>query len=400
MKARPSFVVVGLLLALILLMVRSTFLETVPPEVTIEGIGEVVRAGASATIRAVEDDLGIGQMVVLLDGEIAQVDGGEGPWTFTLPDALEDGQHTLVVIARDRSWNRNEGRARVAFRSDSTAPRLRLAPSTRAAQGRVLPIVLGADEPLASVEATAFDRPLPLVERDGLWVGVTGAGVSQEDGELVAVVTDVLGNTAERRLPLPVATTTFAGGGVVTLDAKRQANQKDGGLRAQDRERRREAYATPQETWLVDGPAVPAVEGVISSPFGKRRTYNTGIVRHHLGTDIAAPQGRPVHASAAGVVALAEALPIHGNAVVLRHGPSLSTSYNHLHTIDVEVGQTVQQGEVVGTVGSTGQSTGPHLHWGLVAGGVAVAAEGWLERDLLAVSPEDRAALEAPWNEP
>ena len=402
MTVRPAFAIVGALALVLLLAAQMLVFETAPPTMRIEGIskGESAPPSATVTVHATDARLGISEVVALLDGGLQPVAGGPEIWTLQLPPGLQDGEHSLVVFARDRSWNRNEARRMVPFRSDGSPPRFRLAPSTSAAQGRVLPILLSADEPAQDVQATAFGRPLRLDRRGDLWVGLTGAGVSEEDGELVITAEDALGNRGERRIPLPVASTDFPQGGVVTLDARRQKNQQDEALRAQDREKRQAAYAVAQDEWLVAGPALLPCEGVVSSPFGKVRRYNTGVVRHHLGTDIAVGQGTPVMAAGAGVVSLAEALPIHGNAVIVRHGPSLSTSYNHLHSIDVQVGATVARGDVVGTVGSTGQSTGPHLHWGMVAGGVAVAAETWLELDLLSPSDEDRAALEAPWPAP
>lgn len=402
MNVRPAVVVGGLVALALLLGVRLWLLESSPPTLQIAGVtpGGVVLPTAILAVHTEDEGLGIGELVALIDGELIVVSGGPTDWTIPLPARLPEGAHALVLLARDRSWNRNETRERLEFRTDGSPPRFRLAPSTQAAQGRVLPIALAADEFARQVEATAFGRPLALEQRGGLWLGLTGAGVSEEDGELVITAEDALGNRGERRIPLPVATTDFPDGGVVTLDARRQKNQQDEALRAEDRSKRQAAYAQPQPEWLVEGPGQAPCEGIVSSAFGKVRRYNTGVVRHHLGTDIAAGRGTPVRSSGAGVVALAEGLPIHGNAVIVRHGPSLSTSYNHLHTIDVEVGQAVGKGDVVGTVGSTGQSTGPHLHWGMVAGGVAVAAESWLEGDLLSPSAEDRAALEAPWPAP
>jgi murein DD-endopeptidase MepM/ murein hydrolase activator NlpD len=96
-----------------------------------------------------------------------------------------------------------------------------------------------------------------------------------------------------------------------------------------------------------------------------------------------------VKAPAGGIVTLAEELHIYGNAVIVKHGPRVSSSYNHLSTIGVAVGDVVEAGDVVGEVGSTGQSTGPHLHWGMVVGGVAVDAEQWSDRDFDAPLPGD-----------
>lgn len=104
--------------------------------------------------------------------------------------------------------------------------------------------------------------------------------------------------------------------------------------------------------------------GRISGRYGNQRILNGKPRRPHLGIDIAAPQGSPVVASAAGVVSLAEAdLFYTGGTIVLDHGHGVTSVYSHLASVDVTVGQVVLVGERIGTVGSTGRSTGPHLDW-------------------------------------
>ena len=104
--------------------------------------------------------------------------------------------------------------------------------------------------------------------------------------------------------------------------------------------------------------------GRISGRYGNQRILNGEPRRPHLGVDIAAPLGTPVRASAPGLVVLAEPdLFFTGGTIVLDHGHGLTTIYSHLARIDVASGQDVAAGVQVGTVGSTGRSTGPHLDW-------------------------------------
>jgi len=302
-------------------------------------------------------------------------------WTVTRP-APADGEHPFALCATDRSLRHNERCVDATVIADNTPPALTLAGGEGLAQGGAAGFVVRTSEPLATVWARFDGRAVTLApqpDAPGVYRGFLGAGVGQEPGpsELVVSGVDAAGLRQNVAFELAVAKTTFPDGGYVQLSPERAANMKNDTKRAFDREQRAAAYARPQEGWLLDEPIAVPTAGRVSSPFGKVRTYNTGVVRHHLGTDIAAPRGQPVVASAAGVVALAEELPIHGGAVVLRHAPDVSSSYNHLSVISVEVGQTVAAGEVVGEVGSTGQSTGPHLHWGFVVGGVAVAPEQW-----------------------
>ncbi len=101
----------------------------------------------------------------------------------------------------------------------------------------------------------------------------------------------------------------------------------------------------------------------ITSTFGQRRHPILGTTRLHAGVDLGAGHGTPVHASAAGEVVWAGPRGGYGNTVIIDHHNALATLYAHQSSVAVSVGQTVEQGQVVGAVGSTGLSTGPHLHW-------------------------------------
>lgn len=104
--------------------------------------------------------------------------------------------------------------------------------------------------------------------------------------------------------------------------------------------------------------------GPISGVYGSQRILNGKPQAPHWGIDIAVSTGTPVHAPAAGEVTLAEPdLYYSGGTVILNHGGTLSSSFLHLSRLDVEVGDWVDQGQLLGAVGSTGRSTGPHLDW-------------------------------------
>ena len=96
--------------------------------------------------------------------------------------------------------------------------------------------------------------------------------------------------------------------------------------------------------------------GIRSDPFHRTAAM-------HAGVDLAAPTGTPVHATANGVVSRAEVAPGYGNLVQINHGASIQTRYGHLSRIFVTLGQRVRRGEVIALVGSTGRSTGSHLHY-------------------------------------
>jgi murein DD-endopeptidase MepM/ murein hydrolase activator NlpD len=114
------------------------------------------------------------------------------------------------------------------------------------------------------------------------------------------------------------------------------------------------------------------VAGPVTSPFGWRWG------RMHEGIDIAASTGTPIHAAAAGTVIYCGWEEGYGNLVAIDHGGNLSTAYGHQSAIAVTCGQTVQQGDVIGYVGSTGHSTGPHLHFEVRVDGNPVDPLGYL----------------------
>ena len=104
------------------------------------------------------------------------------------------------------------------------------------------------------------------------------------------------------------------------------------------------------------------VKGIISGVYGSQRILNGKPKWPHYGIDIAAKQGTEIKSSGAGVVTMAEDdLYYTGGTVIMDHGHGISTIYSHLETVLVSVGDKINQGDIIGTVGSTGRSTGPHL---------------------------------------
>lgn len=121
---------------------------------------------------------------------------------------------------------------------------------------------------------------------------------------------------------------------------------------------------------------VPCAE--IGSEFGMRAHPILNVTRLHAGADIGVPTGTPVQASADGVVVLAEARGGYGNTVVIAHANSLGTVYAHNSELRVQVGQLVNRGDVIALAGSTGLSTGPHVHWETRLKGVPVNPRNFL----------------------
>ncbi len=117
------------------------------------------------------------------------------------------------------------------------------------------------------------------------------------------------------------------------------------------------------------------VEGKLSSRFGLRRYFNDKPRAPHAGLDFAVARGTPVKASAAGTVLASDDYFFNGKTIFIDHGNGLITLYCHLDQFDVQAGQTVSKGQLIGLSGETGRATGPHLHWSVVLNGVMVDPE-------------------------
>lgn len=131
---------------------------------------------------------------------------------------------------------------------------------------------------------------------------------------------------------------------------------------------RKARAAMSAEPFWKSGFIWPAA-GRISGVYGSYRVMNGKPLRPHFGLDVAAPTGAPIHAAAAGTVTLAHNdLYFSGRTVIVDHGLGVSTVYIHMNELKVATGDRVTQGQVIGTIGTTGRSTGPHLHWGLNLG--------------------------------
>jgi len=137
------------------------------------------------------------------------------------------------------------------------------------------------------------------------------------------------------------------------------SNQLEKLIQAKIAARKKSKQAAPDGTGILAWP----LRGRITSGFGYRRHPLWGGKSFHRGIDIAAPYGKSITAADGGEVILAGWWDGYGKAVVIDHGKSISTVYGHMSRIYVKNGQKIKKGQVVGLVGSTGYSTGPHLHF-------------------------------------
>jgi len=237
----------------------------------------------------------------------------------------------------------------------------------------------------ASVVAAGLAYPL-LSEGDGFLFGVVGLPLNATLGpsQLSITLRDDLGTLIEERIvgfevttvdrPVDYLELTEEQGAVLTPEAAvLESNLRIEQFLTFDRQRR--------WTGLFRMPA----EGFATTEFGQGRSINGGpIGGFHSGADIASEAGTAIQAAAAGRVAWAGEMPIRGNTVIVDHGAGVKTGYHHLQEILVQVDQEIAAGTVVGLMGSTGLSTGPHLHWELTIYGVNVDPKTWTRVDFTA----------------
>lgn len=224
------------------------------------------------------------------------------------------------------------------------------------------------------------ERPLHFVAREDGWVALTGIDAFAGPGRM----TLALGGAGTRpwypyEQDISVASAGFPAQAITIPEA--QSALLDPQIRSDE-----DAFlATIYEQFSAEQQweglfQVPVTATLVTAPYGGGRSYNDGPVSiFHSGTDFDGAVGTPILAAANGTVVFNDALQLRGNTVILDHGLGVFSGYYHLSESFVEVGQQVAAGEAVGAGGSTGLSTGPHLHWELQVNGVPVDGMRWTE---------------------
>ncbi len=139
-----------------------------------------------------------------------------------------------------------------------------------------------------------------------------------------------------------------------------------------DRASNRKVLATHTMANTIQDELIRPVPGIVTSEYGVQRVYNNSLQSIHRGVDFRGAMGSPIYAVADGIVATAELQYYIGNVVYLDHGQGVYSIYGHMSDISVKKGDFVQAGQEVGKVGSTGRSTGPHLHLSLTLQGISI----------------------------
>lgn len=159
----------------------------------------------------------------------------------------------------------------------------------------------------------------------------------------------------------------------ITVEGSKVTPPKDVLKRIEEeREEANKIYATANVGLKFDSKFILPMSSAVTSPFGTARVFNGTLKSYHGGTDFRAAVGTSVIAANDGVVVIAKDRYYAGGSVVIDHGEGIYTQYYHLSALNVKVGQSVKKGDTIALSGASGRVSGPHLHFGVIVGGVQV----------------------------
>lgn len=215
------------------------------------------------------------------------------------------------------------------------------------------------------------ERRVAVLREGGAWVALVGLALDLDPGTHPLRIAPVGGT--ERAATFSVGRRDYPLQRLSLPDRRKVEPLPEDLLRiAREQKRIDEIKAHWRDTAAPDADFRLPAHGRLSGSFGLRRVINGQPRSPHAGIDIAAPVGTPVQAAGAGVVLETGDFFFNGNAIYVDHGQGLVTLYCHLERIDVRAGDRVAAGQRIGLSGNSGRSSGPHLHWTVLANGVAV----------------------------
>ncbi|NYT57645.1 M23 family metallopeptidase [Alcaligenaceae bacterium] len=200
-----------------------------------------------------------------------------------------------------------------------------------------------------------------LRDSDQAWIAVVGIDLKTAVGQQSLQVQD---SDGKRQLIFEVQAKNYKS---QHIKLKNKSHVNPDPKQTQRFEREYEEQIRAYRNFRATGPSNVSldkpVNGRLSSPFGLRRFFNGEERNAHSGLDFAVPAGTAIKAPADGVVTIVADYFFNGKTVFIDHGQGFITMYCHLSAFQVEQGQQVDRGQVIGKVGATGRATGPHLHW-------------------------------------
>jgi murein DD-endopeptidase MepM/ murein hydrolase activator NlpD len=229
--------------------------------------------------------------------------------------------------------------------------------------GGVVVLPLGQVGDSKPLKVNYQDKDVLLLNDQGQWVAVVGLSLKAKPGPSELSWVDAASQT-KHSVPFDIKFKQYHVEHV-KLNNKRMVNplQEDLTRIKQETNLQQKVYQSFSTIDLTSIQMISPTDRPVSGAFGSRRVFNGEERNPHLGTDFKAPAGSPIKAPLAGRVALVGDYFFNGQTVLVDHGQGLISMFAHLSSIKVKEGDQLTQGQVLGLVGSTGRSTGPHLHW-------------------------------------
>ena len=243
-----------------------------------------------------------------------------------------------------------------------------------ASQGSAIELTFPNQPGLKSVEVNWQNKKVPAVLVGDKWVTVIGVDLDLKAGEQKANVLLTMddGRIEKQETVVKVERTKFPTTELTVEDKYVQLSPPDLARATREAKELDAIHATITNEMLWHEPFSVPIPGGKGTNFGHRRVFNKEPRAPHAGADLRATTGTPIHATNRGRVVLAKNLFFTGNTVLLDHGLGIYSLYAHLSRMDVNPGEILENGQVLGLAGATGRVTGPHLHWGMKVQGARV----------------------------
>ncbi|MFQ5329471.1 MAG: M23 family metallopeptidase [Thermodesulfobacteriota bacterium] len=407
-----------------------TFLETTPPTVEWQNSSNYLQRTAALKIAASDRGTGLKAVKVTYRGadksyplfsrEFPAEEQLLHEESFDIPINFKklrigDGDGVIVLEATDRSkWRFGKGnstRKEYAVEIDTVPPMVEILTSRHVVSrgGTEMTIYRSSHDTIKTgvkVGDTLFPGQSGAFEEDNIYLSLFSYPHDLPTGEpLFIVAEDSAGNRTKKHLPVHVNSRTYRKRSIAISDSFLErkvpevlsaTEREESGNLLEDflyinREMRNNqaetiravaAESTPEILW--EGRFKQLRNSKVEARFADLRSYlYKGRVidkQYHLGFDLSTTRRNPVTASNSGVIAFAGNLGIYGNAVIIDHGFGLSSLYSHMSSIDVEVMDNVEQGDIIGRTGATGLAGGDHLHFGILVHGIPVTPIEWWDR--------------------
>jgi len=251
-------------------------------------------------------------------------------------------------------------------------------------QGNTMQVTVSGVRNNAYITCFYKGEEVPLYHSDDHTArGLIGISALEKEGEekLVIAYRDFWQELKKETLPFAVTKGIFKKERIRFSKKKRKLYKNP--KVPKERNKLIQVYQTETPDRLWERSFEWPVERRITSPFGSRRVYrlDSPVKSYHRGVDISAPTGTRIQAANNGKVICAEKMVLAGSVVVIDHGQGVLSIYKHLSTMNVQEGDTVSKGDLIGRSGSGGLSTGAHLHWEMRVHAVPVNPLEWLEKE-------------------